>query len=237
MNSSHFLKVLCLLSCFIFIRCSQSEPPTPFNPAPQTTDQSTTITYLALGDSYTIGQSVTTNERWPEQLKALLEADDIFVSNINYIAQTGWTSGNLISAIKQQEPIKHDLVSLLIGVNNQYQGRDFQEFKIEFDTLVNISQRQLKEEDYFFVVSIPDYGVTPFGQDNAETIAEELDAYNSYMQTYCSSRNIPFINITDISRSIGEVEGALASDNLHPGPYQYELWAEAIFPIVRAFFN
>lgn len=190
------------------------------------------LSYLALGDSYTIGQSVDQNMRWPIQLAKKLKENNIIVEPVNIIAQTGWTTDDLLSAIGSFDPDQHDLVSLLIGVNNQYQGLSFEVFQSEFDSLLNISIQLAGNIERVFVVSIPDYGVTPFGANNSEQIAEELDMYNDYMEQKCIAVDIPFINITNLSRQLGDSPGALAVDNLHPSGSQYTQWVNLILPVV-----
>jgi lysophospholipase L1-like esterase len=192
------------------------------------------IKYLALGDSYTIGQGVEESERWPNQLIVELETNDFTVENSEIIAQTGWRTSNLINAIDNSNPQDFNLVSLLIGVNNQFNNQNFDVFISEFNELLQKSISIAGNSGRVFVVSIPDYGVTPFGNSwgNPEQIASELDAYNNYMMQRCAELNIPFINITEISRDLGDSEGALASDNLHPSGAQYTLWVEEILPVV-----
>ena len=204
---------------------------------PIITQEPKVYSYLALGDSYTIGHNVSPSLRWPIQLQDSLNTERTIISEVNVIAQTGWTTTDLLQAIEQNNPDRHDLVSLLIGVNNQYQGLPFAEFQLEFDSLLQTAQDLAKLENGVFVVSIPDYGVTPFGSSNSQTIAMELDNYNAYMSDQCSSRNIPFIDITEISRTLGDNEGALASDNLHPSGLQYSEWVEAVLPDVRILLN
>jgi len=194
------------------------------------------LSYLALGDSYTIGEGVQALKRWPNQLIDRLEDNDIEIGLRKIIAQTGWTTRNLINAIENTDLSDFDeecLVSLLIGVNNQYQGLSFEIFESEFDLLLDKSIELAKSKEKVFVVSIPDYGVTPFGSSNQEEIGEELDLYNEYMANKCSSLDIPFIDITEISRDLGDGENALASDNLHPSGFQYEKWTEEILPVVK----
>ncbi len=221
-----------------FSSCSESEDimndPVDIEEEPTDTMEVDTnaISYLALGDSYTIGQSVDQNMRWPVQLAQKLKENDIIVEPLNIIAQTGWTTSKLLEAIYDIEPDQHDLVSLLIGVNNQYQGQPFEIFQVEFDSLLNLSIQLAGNIERVFVVSIPDYGVTPFGTINSEQIAEELDMYNDYMQQKCMTLEIPFINITDLSRQLGDSPGALAVDNLHPSGSQYTEWVNLILPVV-----
>ena len=192
--------------------------------------------YLALGDSYTIGQGVSEASRWPNQLTAQLVLNGIDVEETKIIAQTGWRVNQLLSAIEQENPEGFNLVSLLIGVNNQFgsqfNGQTVEDFKPQFDVVLNKAIDLSGPDGHVFVVSIPDYGVTPFGSSNSEEIAEELDQYNTYIKSKCEELNIPFINITDISRNLGDSEGALASDNLHPSGFQYSLWVDEILPVV-----
>ena len=193
------------------------------------------IKYLALGDSYTIGEGVIEKHRWPNQLINELTQLDYKIDSAKIIAKTGWTTSNLLKAIENEKNGTFNLVSLLIGVNNQYQHKPFSIFEIEFKKLLNKSIALAGDKNKVFVVSIPDYGVTPFGIKNKEIIAEELNAYNKFMFDQCNEKGIPFINITDISRSLGDSEGALAEDNLHPSGKQYSAWVSKIQPVVSKF--
>jgi len=201
-------------------------------PEPEPVTEIDTISYLALGDSYTIGQGIEAAGRWPVQLSAELAKKPLIIEPTDIIARTGWTTRNLLTAIELAGPTDYDLVSLLIGVNNQYQNQAFEQFQTDFDRLLDQSIKIAGNMERVFVVSIPDYGVTPFGKSNREKIAMELDAYNVYMAQRCQVLNIPFIDITEISRSLGASPGALASDNLHPSAGQYAKWVEKILPVV-----
>jgi len=195
------------------------------------------IYFLALGDSYTIGQGVPEEDRWPNQLTERLEESGSEISGTQIIAQTGWTTSNLLSALNNEDLTAlgdSNLVSLLIGVNNQFQGLSFKDFTCEFEYLLEKSIGYAGTKDLVFVVSIPDYGVTPFGSNNSEMIAEELDMYNDHMKSKCESFEIPFIDITEISRELGDSEDALAPDNLHPSGFQYREWVEEMIPVVIA---
>lgn len=189
------------------------------------------IQYLALGDSYTIGQGVDTLDRWPNQLRSKLEQDGYTIEKTDIIAQTGWKTSDLLNAIEDSSLENYNLMSLLIGVNNQFSGIPFEIYANEFDELIN-QMIDAVGLNRIFVVSIPDYGVTPFGSNNSETIAQELDDYNEYARSRCQALNIPYINITEISRTLGASDGALASDNLHPSGIQYAEWVEEIAPAV-----
>jgi len=189
-------------------------------------------TYLALGDSYTIGQGVTKPMRWPNQLKSRLKSDNINLEEVNILARTGWTTTALLSAIAREKPKNHNLVSLLIGVNNQYQNSSFTSFKNEFDELLNISLSLAGKTKKVFVVSIPDYGVTPFGAGfRRQTLADEIDMYNAYIKEKCDQFDVPFIDVTYLSRQLGDSKGALADDELHPSGSQYSKWVDLIYPV------
>ena len=177
------------------------------------------------------------NLRWPNQLSDSLIAKGITVSQTEIIVKTGWTTTNLQNAINEANLSEYNLVSLLIGVNNQYQKKDFSIYESEFVMLLNKAIELAGSKERVFVVSIPDYGVTPFGSSNAEKIGMELDAYNAYAKAQCENQNIPFIDITGISRTLGNSEGALAPDQLHPSGNQYTQWTSKILPTVLDLLN
>ena len=208
-------------TCFLLNSCREKEALEP----------PIIIKYLALGDSYTIGQGVDSLDRWPNQLSAQLISNGIDVQKTDIIAQTGWRTSNLLNALGNSSLDNYNLISLLIGVNNQFWGEPFDIFQSEFDSLLNITI-DLVGKERLFIISIPDYGVTPFGSNNSENIAEDIDLYNNYIEERCSLEGLAFINITEISRQLGDSEGALASDNLHPSGSQYAKWVEELFPIV-----
>jgi hypothetical protein len=192
--------------------------------------------YLALGDSYTIGESVCQTCRFPIQLqdsiKKYTNTNDTFQTQI--IAQTGWTTTNLKTAIATQNPTNDfDLVTLLIGVNNQYQNKPFNVYEQEFPELVSIAIQKAKgDKNNVIVVSIPDYAYTPFGNGNA-TISSQLDNYNAFAQNYCLVNNITFINITDITRLGLQQPNLVASDGLHPSTIAYTKFVERILPSAK----
>jgi len=196
-----------------------------------------TITYLALGDSYTIGQGVSTDMNFPNQLSDSIVGYSGDTVSVDIIARTGWTTGNLLDAIHTQDPVPHDVVSLLIGVNNQFQNQSYFVFQDEFNELLDISINLAGGAENVFVVSIPDYGVTPFGSSNSANIAEALDNYNAYMKGQCDTLEIPFIDVTSISRVLGDTDGALATDDLHPSGLQYSLWVQEMIPVVLPIFE
>lgn len=187
------------------------------------------LSYLALGDSYTIGESVLPGENFPSQTVQLLNDKNIRFSSPDIIAKTGWTTDELNAAIDTAAISKaYDIVSLLIGVNNQYRGRSVNEYKTQFDHLL---QRAIHFADnkvkHVFVLSIPDWGVTPFaeGQDK-QKIATAIDAYNATAKTICEQHHIVFIDITTAQRSDGDKKEFLAADGLHPSGKEYAKWAQ-----------
>ena len=189
-----------------------------------------TIHYLALGDSYTIGESVNEAERWPNQLAVALKERGQEIARPKIIATTGWRTDNLKNAmnIAQLKP-EYNLVSLLIGVNNQYQHKPIEQFAKEFAGLLNdaIILAGGKKENVF-VVSIPDYGFTPYGKSKQQEISKELDAFNEVSKKITEKHQVKYISITDISRRGLEDPALVAGDGLHPSGKMYSLWVERI---------
>ena len=189
--------------------------------------------YLALGDSYTIGDSVTEDNRWPNQLVKSLEKKSIFINSPQIIAGKGWTTSDLKMCIDNTALyFPYDWVSLLIGVNNQYQGKSIEEFRVEFEQL--LSQAVLfagSKKNRVFVVSIPDWGKMPFAKDrNRERIALEIDNFNQVIYEICARDKIQFIDITHLSRIVGSKPEFIAADGLHPSGTQYAAWVNEILP-------
>ena len=196
------------------------------------TPQTTNYKLLSLGDSYTIGESVCKTCRFPEQLKdSLINNTENTAFNLKVVATTGWTTTNLLNGISNENlPNNYDLVTLLIGVNNQYQGKDFSIYEKEFPELVDIAITKAKgDKNRVIVVSIPDYAFTPFGNGNT-TISSEIDTYNAFAENYCNANNITFVNITDITRNGLEDTDLVASDGLHPSEKAYSLFVERLLP-------
>lgn len=188
------------------------------------------LKYLALGDSYTIGESVNENERWPVQLAQALTKSGTPVDKPKIIAVTGWRTDNLKNGINiAQLKDEYDMVSLLIGVNNQYQGKSIDEYVIAFEDLLKTAIQLAGEKRHrVFVVSIPDYGFTPFGKPKQEKITKELDEYNAINKRITESYGVMYFNITDISRKGLDDPQLVAADGLHPSGKQYTLWVEQI---------
>ncbi len=189
------------------------------------------LSYLALGDSYTIGECVEESERWPLQLTHKLTALGKAVSKPKIIAQTGWTTDELKTAIDSENISQHfDLVSLLIGVNNQYRGLSIEQFRTEFVDLLEMAiQFADNKPSQVFVVSIPDWGVTAFGGEGSKPeISTQIDLFNEVVKEESKKKNIVFVDITPISRQALNNSVLIASDDLHPSGKMYELWAEKI---------
>jgi lysophospholipase L1-like esterase len=193
------------------------------------------MTYLALGDSYTIGESVPENLRFPELLVDSLKAAGINMGSPRIIARTGWTTDELKNAIENSgltTDSRFDMVTLLIGVNNQYRGRLVDTYKPEFTDLLNRAiQFAGGKKERVFVVSIPDYAYTPFGKGNAN-ISKGIDEYNTENELITRKLGVTYINITPISREGLKTPSLVASDDLHPSGKQYQLWVNHILTSV-----
>lgn len=235
MNKSLKIIAFALLIGLTFYACNSTTDPETGGNNTENQAESKNFKLIALGDSYTIGQSVCEDCRFPAQLKDSLQAryteQDTF--NLEIIAQTGWTTTNLKSAIASADPPNDfDLVTLLIGVNNQYQNKPFSLYETEFVELVNIAISLVGgDASKLIVVSIPDYAFTPFGQgSNALNISSELEMYNNYAQNYCAENNLKYVYITDITQE-GLINTELvALDYLHPSALAYTKFVERILP-------
>ncbi len=227
MSKNIFLPIL--LFFILFMGCSSED-------TKLIVDTKKSIQYLALGDSYTIGEGVCWNCNFPSQLKDSLLQTDFFSSvNLKIVAQTGWTTTNLKNAIEAENlNSSYDLVTILIGVNNQYQNRPFSLYETEFPELLQTAITLAKgDKNRVIVVSIPDYAFTPFGQSssNPSTISSQLDNYNTFAKNHAESLGISFLNITDITREGLNNPNLVASDNLHPSQLAYRKFVERMFPI------
>lgn len=196
------------------------------------------ISYLALGDSYTIGEAVASDKSWPSVLSHRLTERGVAVKLDKIIATTGWTTDELADAINEDQEIKksYDLVSLLIGVNNQYRGYGIIQYENEFKVLLEKAiELAGKKSKNVFVVSIPDYGVTPFvksNNKNAALIAKELKDYNERARNIATQYGVCFLDITPISLKAAWDTDYVAKDGLHPSAKMYSEWAEYIEPVI-----
>jgi lysophospholipase L1-like esterase len=187
--------------------------------------------FLALGDSYTIGEGVTEAERWPVQLVKKLQERDIRIGAPQIIATTGWTTDELDAAIDAARPAPpYELVTLLIGVNDQYRGRSVDEYRTQFKVLL---ERALylagMEPSRVIVVSIPDWGVTPFNRRRDKAVvAREIDAFNAVNREEAAARQVQWLDITDLTRA---EPTAVVDDGLHPSAAMYAQWTERLVPL------
>lgn len=186
--------------------------------------------FLALGDSYTIGESVAGNERWPVQLAKALNERGQKIDPPKIIATTGWRCDQLKRAILDAKlSADWGMVSLLIGVNNQYQGRTVESYAPEFEELLTMAVTLAGgKKENVFVVSIPDYGFTPFGKPKQEAITQAIDAYNAVNKGITAKMGIKYVDITDLTREGLAKPEYVAADGLHPSGAMYSLWVERI---------
>ena len=230
---NYFLGILLLPGC-----SKQTEPMslnnTTTSPAP--TNDSSRYSYLALGDSYTIGQGVGEKERFPFLITEILK-QGLAVSNLKYIAQTGWSTIALQTAISAAEPLgTFDIVTLLIGVNDQYQHLDIAGYRVRFEQLVLKSITLAKNNPKrVFVLSIPDYSATPFVADPAkEKIRNEIDDFNVINKEISLRYNVSYTDITGLSREAATNPSLLTGDGLHYSAIEHLKWAEKVTPSISA---
>jgi lysophospholipase L1-like esterase len=188
------------------------------------------IKFLALGDSYTIGESVAEDQRWPVQLSDALKAKGYAANPPQIIATTGWRTDDLKKAILAAKPsTDQTLVSLLIGVNNQYQGKSAESYAPEFEELLKMAIGFAGgDKSKVFVVSIPDYGYTPFGKAKQPSITRALDEFNAVNRSITEKYEVKYFNITDVSRKGFEDPALVAEDGLHPSGKMYGEWVKII---------
>lgn len=194
--------------------------------------------FLALGDSYTIGEGVTAGQRWPVRLTARLREEGTAVADPVIIAQTGWTTDELAVGVAAAAPAgPFSLVSLLIGVNDQYRGRAPDAYQAGFNRLLEEaitfaggrSERTL-------VISIPDWSVTPFAAEDERDpaqIAAEIDTFNAINRAQAAAAGAAYTDVTPISRRVAQDPGLLAGDGLHPSGKMYAAWVDLLLPIAR----
>lgn len=202
----------------------------------QTLDKDS-LRYLALGDSYTIGTSVEIAERFPMQLVRALQKKGVKIQKPKIIARVGWSTDQLKAAMDREnlEGSSWDLVTLLIGVNNQYRGGSLEQYKLEFEALLKRAIA-LAENDKtkVIVISIPDYGVTPFGQRyQVGRISREIDEFNAANRKIVEQLGVAYCDITPISREALKDKSLIAGDQLHPSGKMYERWVEALVGILK----
>jgi len=227
-----------LIIYLLLISCAKRSDGTLINPL--TTVDTIGKSYLALGDSYTIGESVADTEKFPVQTVRLLREGNIVINDPVVIATTGWTTANLLNALNNNPPRKnYSVVTLLIGVNNQYQRKNLDEYKTEFTELINRAISYAGNvKRHVFVLSIPDYSVTPSAANlNTSEIALQIDGFNTVSKNISFNVGVNYLDITPISREAKNDPSLVAADGLHPSAVQYKRWSELLVPMMRKEFN
>jgi lysophospholipase L1-like esterase len=195
------------------------------------------FTYLALGDSYTIGESVPQEQSFPYQLSNSLAADSVKIVTPDIIAVTGWTTDNLINAIvaSGNHTKTYDVVTLLIGVNDQYQGLSQANYRAKFAQVLATAIGFAKgDASRVFVLSIPDWGVTPYANGRDAIIGPQIDQFNIINKDESKKAGVHYLDITDISRQAKTDLSLVAEDGLHPSAKMYSLWVAQLEPMVKA---
>jgi lysophospholipase L1-like esterase len=222
------------------LACKKNENPA-VEPAPTPVVPGFAVpnTWLALGDSYTIGQGVAASERFPAQTVEFLVQKGISVSALDYIATTGWTTTDLQNAINNKKPENHTIVSLLIGVNDQYQKRDSTGYRQRFAGLLGnaIALANGKKENVF-VLSIPDYSVTPYAStSDTARMRIEIDWFNQINKSVTATYGCPYLDITGFTRQGRTNRDLIAGDGLHPSGIDYKRWAEQLSIMIQKVLN
>ena len=220
---------LVLFTGLILLSCQK-----PSELALKAKDDSTSISWLALGDSYTIGQGVNASERFPAQTLDLLKLRKIKTAQLTYIATTGWTSAQLDKSIIEQNPSNYDFVTVLIGVNDQFQGIDTSTYSKNFKSILNKAIQVTRgESQHVLVLSIPDYSLTPEGKKLDTTkIKREIDLFNSLNKKLANTFKCQYLDITILGREAKLNPSWIAKDGLHPSALAYNKWAERISPFI-----
>ena len=189
------------------------------------------FSFLALGDSYTIGEGVEESKRWPNQFIEIAYEKGLYFEKPKIIAQTGWKTYDLLNAINETNfTKKYDYVSLLIGVNNQFNSRSIYEFEEDLDKIMDKIDIIRKNNGSTIIISIPDWGYTPFAESyNRDTISYEINLFNKSLKNFADKNDIKYVDVTEISRKTLTEDDLLASDNLHPNGLMYLEWAKKIY--------
>jgi lysophospholipase L1-like esterase len=222
-------RLVLLFICGALFSCQ-----TPSDPALKAKDDSTSISWLALGDSYTIGQGVNASERFPAQTLELLKLRSVKTAQLTYVATTGWTSAQLDKSIVEQNPSNYDFVTVLIGVNDQFQGIDTSTYSKNFKSILNRAiQATRGESQHVLVLSIPDYSLTPEGKKLDTTkIKREIDLFNSLNKKLANGFKCQYLDITVLGREAKSNSSWVAKDGLHPSAIAYKNWADRIYPFI-----
>lgn len=187
--------------------------------------------FLALGDSYTVGEGVSYEESWPSQFVDYALDRGIDFKNPELIAQTGWKTYDLLNAIKSSNlSVKYDFISLLIGVNNQFNSRPLSEFEDDLNEILTEINYLKKGDSKVIVISIPDWGYSPYGSNyDRERISDEIDQFNNILKKISEQNNLNFVDVTQISRLAIKEPNLIAKDNLHPSELMYSEWVKKIY--------
>ena len=227
---------LTLLFAILLLSCTPRTPEPGMAANANETAAPAKNAFLALGDSYTIGESVGEADRWPVQLAGLLRSDGLDVANPDILARTGWTTAELQNEIQRSgNQKKYNVVSLMIGVNNQYRGQSQDRYRTEFaDLLQTAISFADRKASHVVVLSTPDWGQSPYaeGQDRAR-IGREIDQFNAIAQDECKKAGVTFVDITPLTRAAAGDKAQFAIDGLHYSGKQMRLWAEKALPVVK----
>ena len=189
--------------------------------------------FIALGDSYTIGEGVNEDERWPNQFVDVAYENGVDFDQPMIIAETGWKTYDLLNAINQTNfTKKYDYISLLIGVNNQFNSRPIDEFEEDLNKLMDEMKRIKKNDGSIVIISIPDWGYTPFGESSdMSDISEQINLFNSSLRKFATTNGLKYVDVTEISRRGINEPDLITNDNLHPSGIMYLEWAKKIYNI------
>lgn len=235
------MRLLCLFAvCISWLACKKESAdsiissPVPFRPTPASPH-----TWLALGDSYTIGQGVEARERFPAQAVDLLYKKNISVDTLTYLATTGWTTTDLLQAMDSRKPLPHKVVTLLIGVNDQYRRWDTGGYRTRFrELLVRAVGLARGNSKRVCVLSIPDYSVTPYARNMDTTrIRKEIDQFNQINRDETQLLGAVYVEITALTREGRMFPALIAGDGLHPSGMDYRRWADKLLPFLEGAFN
>ena len=197
------------------------------------TPRESPYSFIALGDSYTIGEGVNEDERWPNQFVDVAYENGVDFDQPMIIAETGWKTYDLLNAINQTNfTKKYDYISLLIGVNNQFNSRPIDEFEEDLNKLMDEMKRIKKNDGSIIIISIPDWGYTPFGESSdMSDISEQINLFNSSLRKFATTNGIKYVDVTEISRRGINEPDLITNDNLHPSGIMYLEWAKKIYNI------
>ena len=197
------------------------------------TSRESPFSFIALGDSYTIGEGVTEGERWPNQFVNVAYENGVDFDQPIIIAETGWKTYDLLNAINQKNfTKKYDYISLLIGVNNQFNSRPLYEFEEDLNKLMYEMKKIKKNGGSIIIISIPDWGYTPFGESSdMNDISKQINLFNNSLRKFASTNDLKYVDVTEISRRGINEPDLITNDNLHPSGSMYLEWAKKIYSI------